>query len=87
MAYRSNPGPGRARLESRVTERAKLIGSQVADCIRASGRVPRRQAGHMTAPDRGANRQIALASKGPSTQGAPADAAQPADGAAAERLW
>ncbi len=37
---------------------------------RISGRVPRRQAGHMTAPDRGANRQIALASNGPSTHDA-----------------
>ena len=38
MANRSSPGPGGTRLESRVPERAKLIGSRAADCIRASGR-------------------------------------------------
>ena len=33
-----------------VTE---VIGSSSADHIMASGQVPRKQAGHMTAPDRG----------------------------------
>jgi hypothetical protein len=68
MANPSKPGPSITCSESRVTERAKLIGSQVADCIRASGHAPRKQAGHMTAPDRSARRHITLASRGPSTQ-------------------
>ncbi len=37
MANRSNPGPGRTRLESCALERAKPIGSWAADCIRARG--------------------------------------------------
>jgi hypothetical protein len=39
---------------------AELIGTQSADHIRASGHEPRKQAGHMTAPDR-----VASASKSP----------------------
>lgn len=37
MANRSNPGLGQTRLACRADQRAKLMGSQAADCIRASG--------------------------------------------------
>ena len=70
MANRSNPGLGRSRLACSSLKSAKLIGSQAADCIRASGHGPREQAGHMTAPDRGAERHFTLASREPSTQDA-----------------
>ena len=62
-----NPGFGRTRLACSPSKDAKLIGSQAADCIRASGHEPREQAGHMTAPDRGVKRHFTLASREPST--------------------
>lgn len=77
MANQSNPGPGRARSETTASKRDKLIGSQAADCIRASGREPHEQDGHMAAPDRSAKRHIALASREPSTQESKPSGASP----------
>ena len=54
----------------RRNDRAFLIETRSANFIRASGHVPRKQAGHMTAPDRGGNQvKILLAMQGPSTHG------------------
>jgi hypothetical protein len=56
----------------RRNDRAFLIETRSANFIRASGHVPRKQAGHMTAPDRGGNQvKILLAMQGPSTHEAP----------------
>jgi len=52
---------------SSATQRADLMGARRADRIRASGQVPRKQAGHMTAPDLAAIQLRALDPQGPST--------------------
>jgi hypothetical protein len=44
-----------------------LIGTRSADHIRASGHVPRKQAGHMTCTRPQAERQNPLATRAPST--------------------
>jgi len=68
MAIRVEPGIGKARALSCAAKRATVMGSRSAYFIRASGqRVPRQQAGYMTAPDHNANTIIIiLATQGPS---------------------
>lgn len=51
------------------TKRECLIGTRPADHIRASGHVPRKQAGHMTCTRPRSSRRFSLATRAPSTHG------------------